>query len=317
MDRTVEKWLDFYAPQEHKRRLRALQRFADFARRDPIALLEKALQSTHGCEEVEEGLIEYYRHLVRKGCEESTATQWCSVVRTFFTKNHARLARLRPDIVSQPGYPPTSTLCQDDVSKMIQKRDNIRDQLVIALLAQTGQRIGVLTAMKKGMIKEKGPKAFPYGLVEVHDRDLVNPKGRNVNKSRVRYRFVIGREAMQLVKKMPDYEGGWLFDITERQMGRIVNEAADDAGIQKRIQTRLGNRFMHTVYPNVFRRYWKHQMRQGGVDGDVLDFLMGNKLPYDGASNVFSKEEVFNAYKKVEKKMKLDLDPVSKKKRTS
>jgi integrase len=314
----VQAWLDSYPPdpRQRKRRLQALQRFKESVRRDPIALLEKALQTTHGCEEVEDALGEYHKHLEREGCDERSARQWVSVVKGFFTRNHARLARVPRDIVSRRRYPPTSALYQDDVSKMIQKRDNIRDQLVIALLAQTGQRIGVLTAMKKGMIKEKGPKAFPYGLVEVHDRDLVNPKGRNVNRYRVRYRFVIGREAMQLVEKMPDYEGGWLFDITERQMGRIVNEAADDAGIQKRIRTGLVNRFMHTVHPNALRPYWKRQMRQGGVkDSDMLEFLMGNRLPYDGASDMFPEEEVLNAYKTAERKLKLDFRPASRKKR--
>lgn len=314
----VETWLDSYPPdpQQRRRRVEALQRFKEFVRRDPIALLEKALQSTHGCEEVEDALSEYYKHLEGEGCNERSARQWVSVVKAFFTKNRARLGRVPLDIVSQRHYPPTSTLCQGDIGKMIQKRDNIRDQLVIAFLAQTGQRIGVLTAMKKGMIKEKGPKAFPYGLVEVHDRDLVNPKGRNVNKSRVRHRFVIGREAMQLVKKMPDYEGGWLFDITERQMGRIVNEAADGAGIQKRIATGLVKRFIHTVHPNAFRPYWKRQMKQGGVkDSDMLEFLMGNKLPYDGASGTFSEEEVLNAYKTAERKLKLDFRPASRKRR--
>jgi len=294
-----------------------LQRFAHFARRDPMVLLEKALESTRGSEEIEDALIEYHRHLVRKGREESTATQWIRVVRTFFTRSGARLARFPRDPIRQSPPPQITPLSQGHVSKMIQTRGNVQDQLVIAFLAQTGQRIGVLPAMKKMMIRERGSKAFPYGLVEVHDRDLVNPEGRNVNKFRVRYRFVIGREAMQLVKKMPDYEGGWLFDIAERQMGRIVNEAADDASIQKRIQTRLGNRFMYTVHPNALRAYWEHQMRQGGVkDSDMLEFLMGNKLPYDGASDAFPEEEVLNAYKTAERKLKLDFRPASKKRRT-
>jgi hypothetical protein len=99
-------------------------------------------------------------------------------------------------------------------------------------------------------------------------------------------------------------------------MGRIVNEAADDAGIQKRIRTGLVNRFMHTVHPNAFRPYWKRQMRQGGVkDSDMLEFLMGNRLPYDGASDIFPEEEVLNAYKTAERKLKLDFRPASRKKR--
>jgi hypothetical protein len=58
-------------------------------------------------------------------------------------------------------------------------------------------------------------------------------------------------------------------------------------------------------------------MRQGGVkDSDMLEFLMGNKLPYDGASDAFPEEEVLNAYKTAERKLKLDFRPASKKRRT-
>jgi len=320
LNRYVEAWLDSYPPdsRQRRRRLRALERFEKSVGRDAPTLLEKALQSTHGCQEVEDTLEDYRKNLVAKGRREKSATQSCREVRTFFTKNHARLARFPRDTVSQSRHRPTITLSQDDVSKMIQKADNVRDQLVIVFLAQTGQRIGVLTAMKKGMIKERGPKAFRYGLVEVNVDDLIDPKGRNVNRSRVYYRFVVGREAMQLVKKMPNYKGGWLFDISERQIARIVSKAGEDADVQKRRLTGLPKRYMYKVHPNALRQYWKQQMRQGGVkDSDMLNFLMGNKLPYNGTSHVFSEEEVLNAYKTAERALKLDFRPASKKRRTS
>jgi integrase len=314
----VRRWLDSYprGAKDRKRRLEAIRRFKRFVGRDLVDLLEKALQTTHGCEEVEDALSDYYKYLQGEGCNERSARQWISVVKAFFTKNGARIGRVPLDTVSQRRYPTTSTLSQSDVEKMIQKRDNIQDQLIIAFLAQTGQRLAVLRAMKKEMIKEEGRKAAPYGLVEVHERDLVDPKGENMNKSRVRYRFIIGREAMQLVKRMPNDEGGWLFDIAERQMGRVVDEAADAAGIQKRIATGIAKRFIRTVHPDAFRPYWKDQMKQGGVkDSDMLEFLMGNKLPYDGASDIFPKEAVLKAYKTAEKKLKLNFKPASRKKR--
>jgi integrase len=320
LNRYVEAWLDSYPPdsRQRRRRLRALERFEKSVRRDAPTLLEKALQSTHGCQEVEDTLEDYLRNLISKGRNEYSATQSCREVRTFFTKNHARLARFPRDIVSQPRHRPTSTLSRDDVNKMIQKADNVRDQLVIAFLAQTGQRVAVLTAIKKAMIREKGPKAFPYGLVEVNVDDLIDPEGRNVNRYRVYYRFVIGREAMQLVKKMPASKGGWLFDIGERQIARIVSKAGKDADVQKRRLTGLPKRYMYKVHPNALRRYWKAQMRQAGVkDSDVLNFLMGNKPPYDGTSHEFSDEEVLRIYKMAEKALKLDFPRASKKRRAS
>jgi hypothetical protein len=56
--------------------------------------------------------------------------------------------------------------------------------------------------------KGKRLKTFPCGLVEVNTGDLI---ARDVDRSRVRYRFVLGREAMQLVRIISDHKGGWLF----------------------------------------------------------------------------------------------------------
>lgn len=319
MNKDVEAWLDSYPPdpRQRRRRLRALERFEKSVQEDAAILLEKAHRTTYGCQEVEDKLEEYRRKLVTKGRSEASAIQLCREVRTFFTRRGARLARFPRDTIRQPQPPPTTPLSQDDISKMIQTRDNVRDQLVIAFLAQTGQRIGVLTAMKKRMIKERESKTFPYGLVDVNIGDLIDPDGRNVNRSRVHYRFVVGREAMQLVRIIRDYKGGWLFGIGERQIERIVNKAGDDADVQKRRRTGLPKRRMHTVHPNELRRYWKHQMREGGVkDSDMLNFLMGNKLADDGTSRAFSEEEVLNAYKTAEKKLKLDFQPAPKKRRT-
>ena len=314
-----QAWVDAYPPdpRQRRRQLGALHRFEKAMERNAIELLDKALESTHGCKEAEDLLTEYGMRLRRSGSKESSARQWISVVKSFFVKNHARIGNLPCDIATHRPHPTIATLPKEHVNRMIQTRDNVQDQLVIAFLAQTGQRIGVLTAMKKVMIKKKGPEASPYGLVEVNIDDLVDPKGRNVNRSRVHYIFVIGRQAMQLVKRMPDYPGGWLFDISERQIARIVNKAGTDADVQKRRQTGFPKRFMYTVHSNAFRSYWKDQMKEGGVkDSDMLNFLMGNKLTNDRTSLAFSEQEALDAYKTAEKNLKLDFRPASKKRRT-
>ena len=314
MNKDVKAWLDSYPPnpEQYRRRLRALERFEKSLKEDAPALLEKGRHTTYGCQEIEDKLEQYRRALVAKGRTEISAIQLCREVRTFFTRRGARLARFPRDTIRQRPPPQITPLSQGDVSKMIQTRGNVQDQLVIAFFAQTGQRIGVLTAMKKRMIRERGSKTFPYGLVEVKTGDLIDGDGRNVNRSRVHYRFVVGREAMQLVRIIRDHEGGWLFGIGKRQIERVVNEAGEDADLEKRPRTGLPKRRMHTVHPNELRRYWKNQMKDGGVkDSDMLNFLMGNK-----ASSEFSEEEVLNAYKTAEKKLKLDFQPASQKRRT-
>lgn len=304
MDKYTSKWLDSYPPRHHKRRLAALERFREFVKKEPKALLQKAKRSDRGCEELEDSLEKYYSYLIEQGRAKSSAAQWYAVVRSYFTRNRVSLARFPRKISLQSVYETTDVLSQEEVKKMVQSRNSIRDQAVIAFLAQTGQRIGVLTATKRNMIRRRGS----HGLVEVPGGALFqNPKGQNANKYQVHYKFVIGEDTMQLIDKLPECEGGWLFDISERQMARIVNEAASDIGTQEPIQTKVNGRSLHRVHPHVFRKYWKRQMKLGGTkDRDLLlDFVMAHKLPYGGAYDAFPDEDVLKAYKRAEPKLKL------------
>jgi integrase len=306
MDKYTKRWLEYYPVDQHKRRLAALERFHAVVKREPAALLEQArrrLLRGQAPEELEDALRKYYKSLIDAERARSTAAQWYAVVRSYFTKNYVSLPRFPRDMTVQPVYETTDVLSQKEVKRMVQARKNsVRDQLVIAFLAQTGQRIGVLTAMKRDMIKRKGS----YGLVVVPGGPFQNRKGRNVNKYLVHYKFVIGKDTMKLIDRLPECEGGWLLDISERQMARIVSEAAEDIGIQEGIPTRVRERSLHRVHPDVFRKYWKGQMRLGGVkDPDLLGFLTGHRLQYGGTCHEFPDEYVLQAYKKAQRKLRV------------
>lgn len=303
MDKYTSKWLDYYPPRQHKRRLAALERFRKFVKEEPKVLLERARRSDRGCEKLEDALSKYHRHLIDDKRAPSTAAQWYAVVRSYFTRNRVPLSRFPREISMQATYETTDVLSQDEVRKMVRTRTSIRDKAVIAFLAQTGQRIGVLTAMKRGMIKRRGS----HGLVEVPGGAIFrNPKGQNVNKYQVHYKFVIGKDTMHLIDELPESEEGWLFDISQRQIGRIVDEAASEIGAQEPIQTEVNERSMHRVHPHVFRKYWKRQMKLGGVkDRDLLDFVMAHKLPYGGAYDAFPDEDVLKAYEEAEPMLKV------------
>ena len=58
--------------------------------------------------------------------------------------------------------------------------------------------------------------------------------------------------------------------LSKSQVGKIVRRAAERRGIQQR----FGKRFL--FHRARFRRYWKHQLRMGGVDSNLLDFMMGH-----------------------------------------
>lgn len=294
----AKRWLDYYPPHEHKRRVAALERFREIVNQEPVVLLERArkrLSEGQNPEELERALRKYYNSLIDANRAKSTAAQWYAVVRSYFTRNYVSLPRFPPGMDLQPVYETTDILSQEEVKGIVQSRNNIRDQLIIAFLAQTGQRIGVLAIMKRDMINKKGP----YGLVEM-------PGGRSFQNPKRHYKFVIGKDTMQLIDRLPKCEGGRLLDLSKRQMARIVNEAAADIGVQKGIQTKVNERSLHRVHPDVFRKYWKRQMRLGGIkDSDLLGFLTGHRLPYGVTCSEFPDEDVLKAYKKAEQKLRV------------
>jgi len=311
VDKYSEMWLNYYPPRQHKRRLAALRRFADAVNQEPAELLERARKRQsegRDPEEVEDALRKYYKSIIDAKRAPSTAAQWYAVVRSYFTRNYVSLPRFPHDIeVAGPTYPRGDVLSQEQVRRMVETRDDKRDQLVIAFLAQTGQRVGVLAAMKRNMIKKKTWKGDRYGLVEVGP-NLENPKGQNVNKYKVHYQFVIGKDTMKLIHQVKS-KGGWLLNISMRQMNRIVDEAARKVGAQQPIETKLDRRHLHTVHPHVFRKYWKRQMKAGGINNsELLDFIMAHKLPYGGAYDAFPPEDLLKAYRKAERKLRVFRD---------
>jgi integrase len=78
------------------------------------------------------------------------------------------------------------------------------------------------------------------------------------------------------------------------QAGKIVRDAATKRGIQQR----FGKRYL--FHPHGFRRYWKHQLRLGGADSNILDFMMGHILPYGGAYDMWTAEDIIRQYKRAE-----------------
>jgi integrase len=302
MQKYSKSWLDHYPQHQRKRRLAALERFRKVVNQEPVVLLQQARRREfHGerPKELEDALRKYYEHLIKAGRAKSTAAQWYAVIRSYFTTNGVDLGRFPRKIGVQSVYEKPGVPSQGNVRKMVQSRNSIRDKLVIAFLAQTGQRIGVLTAMKRDMIKRVGS----HGIVKVPPT-FRNPRGENVNESGLPYTFVIGRDTIRLLDELPLYERGWLLDISPRQMGRVVDEAAGAVRIQEKERTNIG-RSWSTVHPNTFRKYWKDRMIEAGSDQRLVLHMMGYRVPSILGSCEPTDEKLLKAYENAESKLQV------------
>jgi integrase len=305
MDRYTTRWIQRKSRREQQRRISALARFDEWLQAtygtEPKTLLVEAKQSDSGPDKVDRVLKEYSNFLVSENKRARTSSdQWFSLLRRYFTVNGVSLSRHPHKAYIKPDYEKNILPSQESVKKMVQTSDNPRNKFLIAFFAQTGQRIAIVTGMKRNMITEV---ASGHGLVKVPET-FPNQRGDNVNELKLPYTFVVGRNTMRLLDQLPRYEGGWLLDISLRQIARIVDEAAGAIRIQKKEQTDVG-RSWSTVHPNSFRKYWKNQMKAAGTDLGLILHMMGQSIPKVLGSYEPTDDALLKVYKKAESKLEV------------
>lgn len=292
-----ERWLSHFDSERAKERYRReLFWFARFSKEEPEDLLRRTP------EEIEDLLLRYYRHLLDEKKAQTTAARYCMSVRGFFEKNRVRLGPLLPSMrIGDTEYERHYIPDQDEVKAMFDKMETLRDKALIAFLAQTGQRVGVLTAIKHSHIDH----VDSHGVVDVSPTYL-SKLNRNVNKQKVRYKFVIGEDTMGLLNELEkNSESPWVFDLSQRQMGRIVDNAAEAVGLIDPLQSRVG-REMQLVHPHTFRKYWKKQVRGLLQDSDLVNYMMGHKPAYHGAYDHFADNtDLVERYKRAERNLRI------------
>jgi len=293
-----QQWLVKYPKARRARYLPIVKQFEEITGLDIVELLEDTRRSIAKGQPpaVAFWAFRVYRNeMLETGHARTTVNTWYSVIRSFFTANFVALPKLE-DFPSQldSEYEPDWAPSQDEVRKMVTTRNRILDKAIIAFLAQTGQRVGVLTAMKRGMITRVGS----HGIVEVSPRQQ-DARGEKVNKFEVRHKFVIGEDTMRLLDSLPENADGWLFKVRRRQISRIIVTAATDAGIQKDIPTKIRGRKLHQVHPHTFRRYFETQVKD--MNDKQREFLMGHRIEGKTyAEGLLTNEKLIEAYIRVE-----------------
>jgi integrase len=314
-----QRWLSRSTDEKTKRRKNnALNRFEKDAGVNAELLLERTRAQIRWDypELAEDAFQKFYDCMIRRGLKHESAMQWVSVIRGFFRCNGVSLPSFHLG-KSKPNGPPKRGLPfnQADVKRMVglwataSRSDQWkarRNSAVIAFLAQTGQKESVLAGITWEMVHDGKEAArrnrYPsHALIDIDSEFL---------KSRWRrgYQFVIGSDAMRLVEELPRPHVGRVFktsrakdSISVRTILRIVDEAAGRCGLQRDKTRRYRGWKMHPVTPEVFRKYWKFQMRSGGVeDRDLLNYMMGlGKSP----SDEWTERHLLRKYRKAERKL--------------
>ena len=157
-DPTLNRWLLNYSPRDQKKRIRVLDQFAAFTCRQPRDLLEETRKqiSTGPPQIALDALAEFYNHLLTKEINhQSTAALYISYIRSYFKRNFVLLGPTPRNMVSKGAsiVTPETPLTQAQVKRITEIIKKPQSKAAVGFLAQTGQRIGVLSALQWSMIE--------------------------------------------------------------------------------------------------------------------------------------------------------------------
>ncbi len=275
--------------------------FLSLAKRDPATAHTKMKEFWHKIRDTE-------------GLSSNTRAVHYTAMRSFLRWNDVYVGKMPRPFIGKVQYESYHVLETSEVSKLIDHAKNVRDQALVSFLAQSGQRTGIVSAMKYRHIRDDLEKGVYPIIVNVNSELFGREAGRNVNKTGMSYRFAIGRESasflrMTLNRRRREGEDG---------IHRIIVSTAKKAGMDRvRYGPRLhgARTFAHEIHPHTFRRWWKFQMRRGGViDDTLLEHMMGQHnvmLRHGGSYDEFDPDYIRREYSKAEPYLTVTADPVS------
>lgn len=309
----VREWLLNLSIGTHRNYKYYLRKFMEFSGWNPNQILVLARTDSKS---VHVKMKEFwYKMKDKERLASNTRASAYRAVRSFLFWHDVPVGRTPREFRGNVQYEAYRVLQPQDISMMIDYARSARDQALITFLAQSGQRVGILTALKYGHVQDQLEHGVNPVIIGVTPQ-MIGQQGVNVNKGRVMYRFAIGREAAGFLRIALNHRRNagekidgesWLFRSAGRFEGRFsaagrpIWSRVDDSdpsrplnstGIRYRILTvarragldkvrkrmTVGGRCAtHEIHPHIFRRWWKFQMRKAGVvDSDLLEYMMGH-----------------------------------------
>jgi len=316
---SVNRWISNFPdrPNTRKNYLLRLRKFVEWSGKNPNTLVKEAKKNPT---KIHSLIKKYYNLLLDEGKSSKTAILAYQSLRSFFRWNDVVLGRTPRSFKGRVEYESSHVLTQNEIAQMVDSCINIRDKCLIVFLAQSGQRSGVLTALRYRHIKHGLKEEDSPSVIEVPAilRDI---NGVNVNKLGESYRFAVGKDTIRCLRKMleeriengePINDDSWLFrsyskskikakrkipiKTSKKEPGRpltsvAIRDIVVKAAFKAKIQGKASEK-RYEIHPHIFRRYWNMRMQEAGLSEDLRNFMLGHKLPYGGAYSKWYPEAI-------------------------
>lgn len=194
-----------------------------------------------------ENVKEYFVYLNDSNYENSTICTYASILKTYFEFLG------RKDLVSEIIFPKQEKrlpdiLSRGEINKLLQAASNKRDLAIIRLLYASGLRVSELVALDMDNIEE-------------HRIQVRSGKGK---KDRVVYIDDGTVKILNEYLKERKDDSEKIFDISVRNVQKIVKRTAEKAGIRKKVS------------PHILRHSFATHLLENGADIVVIKDLLGH-----------------------------------------
>lgn len=305
-----------------------MMKFCSFSNLTPTQLISLAQRDKMSAKEK---IMEYYQEYVRRGYASNTCRNAPMAIRAFLSYNEIHFGRFPFGAHVESEHESRRIFTRQEVFGMLVGARTPRDKALISFTLQSAQRVGVITMVRYGDVREQIENSISPVVIDVKP---------SISKFRVRHSFAIGQECVDLIKIMmserdragePIDDESFLFrsrslgwqrvdgklvfggaayrnergkHLDTTTLGVIMRNAATAGGVPLNKRSSKPNFPLWTryeIHPHAFRRWWKKMMRRGGVTDPVfLDFIMGHSAPYRGAYDTFDHEYIREEYSKAE-----------------
>ena len=334
---SVNNWMLGLSQSSKRPYLRHFTLFCEYAGRDPEQLIEWARSDKT---KVHERAKQFFHRLADLSIPVASRVQAYTAIRSFFSHNDQPLGKAPRVLTGSTKIRSSRLLKPREICDMLTSVRNIKSKAIMSLLVQSGQRVGLFSALRYGHVGRQIERADSPIVVEVSS-SITNGRDQGANKRRTNYRFAFGKESRDYIVQMMNQrrhtgeiidDSSWLFRSAYRWetntagvgaprwfkpnergepphawwISKLVIRAAYAAGIQsEKVLINYPDGFPRRfadVHGTALRAFWKHQMRLAGVvDADLLDFMMGHVVRrYPTVSDVYDAEYVRKEYSRAE-----------------
>jgi len=172
---SVCRWLNNFDREASKRNnLYALNLFVGYTKKSPDVLVGEAKADP---EAMEDRLKEFYHYLKGCGYAAKSRTAIYGAVRSFFSWNNVKLGRRPRGFGKGVTYEARRLLKRTEIARMVDVSPSLRDKAVIAVAAWSGQREGVLRALRWGMVRRQIERGDDIARARARD-NLKRDKGK-------------------------------------------------------------------------------------------------------------------------------------------